>query len=69
MNKPLNQLCNFLRDYAKSHPKCTKDEISKVTAKEFTLTKKRSVFYRDDLPTVVNLANMRFLFTRLPKLL
>lgn len=48
MNKPLNQLCNFLRDYAKSHPECTKDEISKVTAKEFALTKKRSVFYRDE---------------------
>jgi hypothetical protein len=46
MNKALTELCQFLRDYAKTHPKCTKDEISKATAKELLLTKARSVFYR-----------------------
>ena len=45
MNKAFAKLCRFLRDYAKSHPKCTKVEISKAAAKEFSLTKERSVFY------------------------
>jgi hypothetical protein len=48
MNKALANLTKFLKGYAKSHPKCTKDKISKATAKEFSLTKKRSVFYCDE---------------------
>lgn len=33
MNKILSQFCSFLHSYAKSHPQCTKDEISKAAAK------------------------------------
>lgn len=46
MNKTLNQFCFFLRSYAKNHPQCTKDEISRAAAKEFALSKKRSVYFR-----------------------
>lgn len=48
MNKILSQFCSFLLSYAKSHPQCTKDEISKAAAKEYSLRKKRSVYFREE---------------------
>ena len=45
MNKALTKLCHFLKDYAVSHPECTKDEVSKITAKKFSLARARSVYY------------------------
>lgn len=45
MNRYLPELCRFLYGYASSHPGCTKDEISRVTSNQFSLTKKRSVYY------------------------
>ena len=45
MNRYLPELCRFLYDYASSHPRCTKDEISRATSTQFSLAKKRSVYY------------------------
>ena len=42
------KFCNFLQYYSMFHPECVKSEICKATVNEFSLTKERSVFYRDE---------------------
>lgn len=48
MNKNLAELCEYLNSYAASHQPCTKDQLQKAAAKEFSLTKTRSIFHREE---------------------
>lgn len=48
MNNTLKQFCDFVYAFAKKHPKATKAEISKAATEEFSLSRKRSVYYRDE---------------------
>lgn len=48
MNKPLIDLCQFIQSYAASNPNCTKDAILKATVQKFSLTKERSLLYREE---------------------
>ena len=48
MNNTLKQFCDFVYAFVNKHPKTTKAEISKAAAEKFSLSKKRSVYYRDE---------------------
>ena len=40
MSKTLAKLCNYISSYSEAHPNCSKEQIQKATAQEFSLEKK-----------------------------
>ncbi len=44
MSKNLAELCKYIDCFAASHQSCTKDQLQKATAKQFSLNQQRSVF-------------------------
>lgn len=42
---PLTELVTFLDSYVSSHPGCSKDELARATAAQFSLRKERSVYF------------------------
>jgi hypothetical protein len=44
MSKNLAELCKYINSFVASHPSCTKDQLQKATAEQFSLIQQRSVF-------------------------
>ena len=48
MRNPLAELTTFLETYVQNHPHCSKDELARATATQFSLQKERSVYFRPE---------------------
>ncbi len=48
MRKPLEELTTFMETYVQNRPGCSKDELARATAAQFSLQKARSVYSRPE---------------------